>query len=134
MEAGCWLNNALRQMQLPLGVFGVAVATITLPVVSRIAATGDRSEFGVTLGKALRLAVFLTLPAAVGLYFLANSIIGLIYEHGKVSSTDTLQSGYALQFYALGLVAYSCIKVLSPTFYAIDRKWMPMMVSFFSIG
>lgn len=133
-EAVTWLNNAFRLMQLPLGIFGVAVATITLPVVSRIAANADRSEFGPTLGKALRLAAFLTLPSAVGLYFLANPIIGLIYEHGQVKANDTLQSGYALQFYALGLVAYSCIKVLSPTFYAIDRKWTPMMVSFVSIG
>lgn len=133
-EAVTWLNNAFRLMQLPLGIFGVAVATITLPVVSRIAAQVDRSEFGPTLGKALRLALFLTLPSAVGLYFLANPIIGLIYEHGQVRPEDTLQSGYALQFYALGLVAYSCIKVLSPTFYAIDRKWTPMTVSFLSIG
>lgn len=133
-EALTWLNNAFRLMQLPLGIFGVAVATITLPVVSRIAANADRTEFGPTLGRALRLAVFLTLPSAVGLYLLANPIIGLIYQHGQVKPEDTLQSGYALQFYALGLVAYSCIKVLSPTFYAIDRKWTPMMVSFISIG
>lgn len=133
-EAVTWLNNAFRLMQLPLGIFGVAVATITLPVVSRIAANADRSEFGPTLGKALRLAAFLTLPSAVGLYFLANPIIGLIYEHGQVKVNDTLQSGYALQFYAMGLVAYACIKVLSPTFYAIDRKWTPMLVSFVSIG
>ena len=72
-EAVSWLNFAFRLMQLPIGVFGVAVATITLPVVSRIAAHVDRSEFGPTLGKAMRLAVFLTLPSAVGLYFLART-------------------------------------------------------------
>ena len=82
----------------------------------------------------MRLAVFLTLPAAVGLWFLANPVIGLIYQHGEFRSDDTLQTGFALQFYALGLVAYSCIKVLSPAFYAIDRKWTPMLVSFGSIA
>jgi len=133
-EAVTWLNSAFRLMQLPIGVFGVAVATITLPVVSRIAAGSDTSTFGPTLGKAMRLAVFLTLPAAVGLWFLANPVIGLIYEHGEFRSNDTLQTGFALQFYALGLVAYSCIKVLSPAFYAIDRKWTPMLVSFGSIA
>ena len=71
-EAVSWLSFAFRLMQLPIGVFGVAVATITLPVVSRIAAHSDRSEFGPTLSKALRLAVFLTLPAGVGLYFSPN--------------------------------------------------------------
>jgi len=115
-------------------VFGVAVATITLPVVSRIAAHSDRSEFGPTLGKAMRLAIFLTLPSAVGLYFLAQPIIGIIYERGEFKHYDTIQTGLALQFYSLGLVSYSCIKVLSPAFYAIDKKWTPMCVSFAAIG
>lgn len=129
-----WLNNAFRLMQMPIGIFGVAVATITLPVVSRIAASTDRSYFGPTLGKALRLAVFLTLPSAVGLFFLAHPIISLIYEHGEFVAVDSINCAYALQFYALGLVAYSGVKVLSPAFYAIDRKWIPMFVSFGSIG
>ncbi|MEI6073255.1 MAG: murein biosynthesis integral membrane protein MurJ [Verrucomicrobiae bacterium] len=133
-DAVTWLNSAFRLMQLPIGVFGVAVATITLPVVSRIAADADTSAFGPTLGKAMRLAVFLTLPAAVGLWFVAGPVIGLIYEHGKFVANDTLQTGVALQLYAIGLVAYSCIKVLSPAFYAIDRKWTPMLVSFASIA
>ncbi|TSA30511.1 MAG: murein biosynthesis integral membrane protein MurJ [Verrucomicrobiaceae bacterium] len=133
-DAVTWLNSAFRLMQLPIGVFGVAVATITLPVVSRIAVDSDTSRFGPTLGTAMRLAVFLTLPAAVGLWFLAGPIIGLIYEHGKFHANDTLQTGIALQFYAMGLVAYSCIKVLSPAFYAINRKWTPMLVSFGSVA
>ena len=133
-EAVSWLNFAFRLMQLPIGVFGVAVATITLPVVSRIAAHSDRSEFGPTLGKAMRLAVFLTLPSAVGLFFLAQPIIGIIYERGEFKHHDTVQTGLALQFYSVGLVFYSCIKVLSPAFYAIDKKWTPMFVSFAAIG
>jgi putative peptidoglycan lipid II flippase len=133
-EAVSWLNFAFRLMQLPIGVFGVAVATITLPVVSRIAAHSERSEFGPTLSKALRLAIFLTLPSAVGLYFLAQPIIGIIYERGEFRHHDTVQTGLALRFYSLGLVSYSCIKVLSPAFYAIDKKWTPMCVSFAAIG
>ena len=133
-EAVTWLNSAFRLMQLPLGVFGVAVATITLPVISRIAADTDTSRFGPTLGRAMRLAVFLTLPSAVGLWFLAEPVIGLIYEHGHFVKNDTLQTAFALQCYAIGLVAYSCIKVLSPAFYAINRKWTPMLVSFGSVA
>jgi putative peptidoglycan lipid II flippase len=129
-----WLSYAFRLMQLPLGVFGVAVATVTLPVVSRASALGDMGRFRSTLAKAMRLAVFLTLPSAVGLIVLAEPIIALIYQRGKFLDTDSLHTAEALQFYAIGLVGYSCIKVLSPAFYAIDRKWTPMTVSFCSIG
>lgn len=133
-EAVTWLNSAFRLMQLPLGVLGVAVATITLPVISRLAASKDTTQFGATLARSMRLSIFLTLPAAVGLWFFAYPIIRLIYEHGKFSHLDAQQTAHALQYYAIGLVAYSGIKVLSPAFYAIDKKWTPMMVSFISIA
>lgn len=129
-----WLAYAFRLMQLPLGIFGVAIATVTLPAVSKIAAGGDMAHFRSTLGKALRLALFLTLPATVGLVLLSDDIIALIYQRGKFSPSDTFQTGAALKFYAAGLMAYACIKVLSPAFYALDRKWTPMTVSFCSIG
>jgi putative peptidoglycan lipid II flippase len=133
-EAVTWLNSAFRLMQLPIGVFGVAVATITLPVVSRIAAATDTSTFGPTLGRAMRLAIFLTLPSAAGLLWMAEPVIGLIYQHGQFTEHDTVQTAVALQFYAAGLVAYALIKVLSPAFYAIDRKWTPMVVGFGAVG
>ncbi len=129
-----WLSYAFRLMQLPLGIFGVAIATVTLPAVSKIAAGGDMVHFRETLSKALRLALFLTLPATVGLVMMSDEIIGLIYQRGKFSAADTLQTGAALEFYASGLMAYACIKVLSPAFYALDRKWTPMVVSFASIA
>lgn len=132
-EAVAWLNSAFRIMQFPIGVFGVAVATITLPVISRIATTRDDALFGATLARAMRLAAFLTMPSAVGLCFFANPIISIIYQHWKFHAQDTLQTAYALQFYAPGLVAYSGIKVLSPGFYAINRKWVPMVVSLVSV-
>jgi putative peptidoglycan lipid II flippase len=129
-----WLAYAFRLMQLPLGIFGVAVATVTLPAVSKIAAGGDMAHFRETLAKAIRLALFLTLPATVGLVLLSDEIIGLIYQRGKFTLNDTLQTGGALKFYAAGLMAYACIKVLSPAFYALDRKWTPMTVSFVAIA
>lgn len=129
-----WLSFAFRLMQLPLGVFGVAIATVTLPLVSRIAALGDLDQFRATLARAMRLAVFLTLPSAVGLMVMAQPIISIIYERGKFHHQDMLQTAGALQFYAIGLVSYSCIKVLSPAFYAINHRWTPMLVSFLSIA
>jgi putative peptidoglycan lipid II flippase len=129
-----WLSYAFRLMQLPLGVFGVAVATVTLPMIARASALGDMGSFRATLARAMRLATFLTFPSAVGLIVLAQPIIALIYQRGKFHDTDSLHTSEALQFYAIGLVGYSCIKVLAPAFYAINHKWTPMMVSFFSIG
>ncbi|HEX5175976.1 MAG TPA: murein biosynthesis integral membrane protein MurJ, partial [Chthoniobacteraceae bacterium] len=128
------LNIAFRLMQLPLGLFGVAVGTVTLPLLSRIAAKGDRSEFGSVLGHGLRLALMLTLPATVGLVMLARPILSLLYEHGRFDAHATDQAALALQGYALGLCAYSALKVLVPAFYAIDRRRTPMMVSFISIA
>ena len=132
-EAITWLNSAFRLMQFPLGMFGVAVATITLPVIARIAVSEEKQLFGDTLGQSLRLAIFLTTPMAVILCIFAHPIISLIYQHGKFNESDTLQTAFALRYYALGLVAYSCIKVLSPAFYSINKKWTPMFVSLISI-
>jgi putative peptidoglycan lipid II flippase len=129
-----WLSFSFRLMQLPLGVFGVAIATVTLPVVSRMAILGDMVQFCATLGRAMRLALFLTLPSALGLMVLAEPIIALIYQRGKFLPSDTLHTAEALQCYALGLIAYACIKVLTPAFYSINRRWTPMMISFLSIG
>lgn len=129
-----WLNYAFRLMQLPLGVFGVAVATVTLPVVSKIAVTQNWEHFRATLAKAIRLATFLSIPSAAGLIILGKPIVSLIYERFRFDSDDTLAVGAALQFYAMGLFAYSCIKVLSPAFYAMNRKWTPMFVSFAAIA
>jgi len=128
-----WLNIAFRLMQLPLGVFGVAVGTVTLPLVSRTAALGDMAGFRSALAHAIRLVTLLTIPAAVGLIILAEPIISVIYQHGRFTAEATRQTAAALQFYAIGLAAYSAVKVLAPAFYALDKRYLPMMVSIFSI-
>ena len=128
-----WLNVAFRLMQLPLGIFGVAVATVTLPLISRSAAVGNTGEFRGALSHALRLVMLLTIPSAIGLIILANPIISLIYEHGRFNSFATEQTALALRFYAVGLVAYSADKVLAPAFYALDKRHLPMLVSLCSI-
>ena len=129
-----WLNIAFRLMQLPLGIFGVAVGTVTLPLVSRTAALGDMAGFRSALSHAIRLVMLLTIPAAVGLIVLAEPIISVIYQHGRFTAEATRQTAAALQFYAIGLAAYSAVKVLAPAFYALDRRYLPMMVSMFSIA
>ena len=129
-----WLTWAFRLMQLPLGIFGVAVATVTLPVVSRYAAVRDLPGVRSTLSHGLRLVFLLTTPCAVGFYFFAEPIISLIYQHGGFTFLSAYQTAAALKFYALGLVAYAGIKVIAPAFYAINKRNLPMLVSFFSIA
>jgi len=86
------------------------------------------------LAHAVRLVMLLTIPAAVGLILLAEPIISVIYQHGRFTAEATRQTAAALQFYAIGLAAYSAVKVLAPAFYALDRRYLPMMVSIFSIA
>lgn len=129
-----WLNIAFRLMQLPLGIFGVAIATVTLPLISRSAAKGDKQEFRGALAHALRLVMLLTIPSAIGLIILAEPIISLIYQHGRFTADATVQTAAALRFYAIGLVGYSAVKVLAPAFYALDKRHLPMLVSLFSIA
>ncbi len=129
-----WLDYAFRLMQLPLGLFGVAIGTVTLPLVARHAAAGDNVALRQTIARGLRLGLLLTVPSTLGLIFLADPIISLIYESGKFDAEATRQTAAALQFYAIGLAAYSGIKVLAPAFYAIDRRTTPMLVSFGAIG
>src|SRR5260370_22448796 len=129
-----WLNIAFRLMQLPLGIFGVAIGTVTLPLVSNSAAVGNMDEFRAILARGMRLAFLLTIPSAIGLAMLASPIISVIYEHGRFTAAMTRQTAGALQFYAIGLVAYSALKVLTPACYAIDKRKTPMNVSFLAIG
>ena len=129
-----WLNIAFRLMQLPLGIFGVAIGTVTLPLVSKSAARGDTVEFRTILARGMRLAFLLTIPSAIGLAMLASPIVSVIYQHGRFTAEMTRQTAGALQFYAIGLVSYAVLKVLTPAFYAIGKRNTPMVVSFLAIG
>jgi len=129
-----WLNYAFRFMQFPIGVFGVAVATATLPTLSRSTANPDYSEFRQTLAHSLALVFLLCIPSAVGLAVLANPIVALVFEHGKFIASDTAQTANALAAYAIGLAGYGAIKVLSPAFYALNDARTPMLISLVSIA
>jgi len=129
-----WLNYAFRFMQLPLGLFGVAIATATLPAIGRSASSGDVDEFRETLARSLGLVFLLTVPSAMGLILMGPSIVGAVYERHKFEVYDTQQTAMALSCYALGLVGYSAIKVLSPAFYALKDSRTPMVVSLASIA
>ncbi len=124
-----WLNYAFRLMQLPLGVFGVAIATVAGAGVAQRAAARDLAGAKRTLGAAMRLVAFLNVPSAVGLVVLAHPIIAVIYEHRAFRPQDTTATAQALLLYAIGLYGYSAVKVFAPAFYALDEARIPVVGS-----
>ncbi len=128
-----WLGYAFRFMQLPLGLFGVAMASATLPSISRSAAAGNMDEFRRTLSKSLGMVFLLTVPSSAGLAVLGKSIIGGIYQGGRFQLYDTQQTAFALSFYSIGLAGYAALKVLNPAYYALGDSRTPMLVSLASI-
>jgi putative peptidoglycan lipid II flippase len=129
-----WLAAAFRLMQLPLGIFGVALGTVTLPLLSRLVVAGRMDAFRSELARAMRWALLLTLPAMAGLMMLAEPIISVVYQHGKFNAYQAAQAAGALRYYAIGLAGYAALKVLVNAFYALDRRKTPMMVSFLAVG
>lgn len=129
-----WLSYAFRFMQFPIGVFGVAIATAALPPLSRSTTNPDFVEFRQTLAHSLALVFLLCIPSAVGLAVLARPIVALVFEHGRFSSFDTVQTAHALAAYSIGLSGYAAVKVLSPAFYALNDARTPMLISLGSIA
>ena len=129
-----WLGYAFRFLQFPLGLFGAALASATLPAISRSAALGHMDEFRATLSSSLRTALLLTIPSSVGLAVLGESMIGVVYQGGRFGAFDTHQTAVALACYSAGLAGYAATKLLAPAFYALDDAWTPMAVSLASVG
>ena len=124
-----WLGYAFRVMYLPIGIFGVAIATATLPAVSRHAAQDSTEGIRKTISNALRMMLVLNVPALVGLIVLAEPIVALIFERGSFLPSDTTSTTAALVFYAPGLVGYSAVRIAVPCFYAMRNSLTPMVVS-----
>jgi putative peptidoglycan lipid II flippase len=129
-----WLNVAFRFMQLPIGLFGVAVGTVALPALSRQAARADLGALRGTVRQGLVLTAVFSIPAAAALAAFGVPIIGLVYEHGHFQRSDTVAAAEALAGYALGLAGYAAIKVVTPAFYALNDARTPMRVALVSIG
>ncbi len=129
-----WLNYAFRLMYLPIGLFGVSIATAALPALSRHAARNDHGEMRRTVSHGLRLMAMLNVPATVGLVVLATPIVALIFEHGRFSSADTAATAAALALYAPGLIGYSAVKIAVPSFYALRDSRTPVLVSMTTVA
>jgi len=128
-----WLNYAFRLMYLPIGLFGVSIATATTPVIARFAAQSDQGAVRKTIADGLTLMLMLNVPATVGLAVLAQPIVQLMYQRGAFSPSDTLATAAALQFYAIGLLGYSVVRIASPAFYALEQNRIPVAVSIITV-
>ncbi len=129
-----WLAFAFRLIQLPIGLFGVAIATASLPSLAVHAAHHDPSAFRGKIEQALRLNAALCIPSACGLAILSVPLVSALFERGKFDSHATLMTAQALSAYAVGLIGYASIKILAPAFYALNRTLVPMIVSIVSIA
>ena len=129
-----WLQYAFRLMYLPIGLFGVSIATAALPSISQQAAAEDKSAMRGTISAGLRMMLMLNVPATVGLMVLAYPIVELLLEYKMFGQHDTAATAAALLFYAPGLLGYSAVKIASPSFYALNDSRTPVVVSVASVA
>ncbi len=129
-----WLNYAFRLVQLPIGLFGVALAIAAMPVLARHAAEKDIDGLKETMVSSLTMVFSLTIPATIGLILLSDPIIRIIFERGAFTSYDTLATANTLTLYAIGLFAYSANKILVPVFYALEDTKYPLIASFLAVA
>ena len=124
-----WLYYSDRLMEFPLGVFGVALSTVILPNLSRKFARHNPQAFSHTLDWALRLALIITLPAALGLALLATPILVTLFQYDAFTASDVEMSALSLAAYAAGLPAFIGVKVLAPGFYARQDTRTPVRIA-----
>ena len=128
-----YLYYADRLVQFPLGIFAQAAATAVLPSLSRQAADGDHIGLGDTFSHAMSLVLFITIPAMVGLIVLREPIVALLFKHGAFDARTTRLTSDALLYYALGLWAFSAVRIVVSTFYAMQDTRTPVKTATISI-
>ncbi len=116
-----YLYYADRVMEFPLGVFGIALASASLPAMSRQAASGDTRGVARTLGFSLRMSFYISVPATVGLIVLREPITRILFQRGRFGATETAATAAALLWYAAGLAGFSASRITAQAFYAIGE-------------
>ncbi|HHL42742.1 MAG TPA: murein biosynthesis integral membrane protein MurJ [Hellea balneolensis] len=125
--APSWLNYADRLYQLPLGMIGIAMGVALLPTLSRRLRGGDEQGAKTSLNRALEIAAFLTMPAAIALAVMPEFLVAGLFQRGAFNAHDSAQTGLALRMFAFGLPAFVLIKVLTPAFFARENTKTPMV-------
>lgn len=124
-----WLYYSDRLMEFPLGVFGVALATVVLPGLSKKAANENWQGFQEDLDTALRLVLIIGLPATLGLLLLAEPLIVSLFYYGAFTEQDVTMSGMSLMAYSFGLLGFILVKILAPAFYSRKDMKTPVKVA-----
>jgi len=124
-----YIYYADRISELPLAVIGIAVGTALLPMLSRQIREGKREESFKSQNHAMELSLFLSLPASVALFTIAEPIISVMYERGEFSSADTIATFHTLMAFAVGLPAFVLVKILAPSFYANQDTKTPFKIA-----
>ncbi len=127
-----YLYYATRLYQFPHGIFGIAIATAILPAMSRQAAAGDVDSLRDTLSFGIKYILFINIPAMVGLIVLAVPITSLLFQRGEFDYRDTLGTAYAVEYFAVGLWAFSGVRIVNSAFYALKDTKTPVWSAFFS--
>lgn len=128
-----WLYYADRLMEMPLGVFGIAIATVILPSLSRKHASQSTEAFSAMLDWAVRMIMLIGVPSSLALGILATPLLVTLFQYGKFSAEDVAQSALALQAYSLGVLTFMLIKVLAPGFYARQDTKTPVKIGIWSM-
>jgi putative peptidoglycan lipid II flippase len=129
-----FLYYADRVMEFPLGIFGVALASASLPAMSRQAASGDFGGVARTLNFTLGLGFFVAVPATIGLVMLRTPITRVLFERGQFGPAETMATAQALFWYALGLAAFSAARITAQVFYAIGQPATAVASGFLSVA
>lgn len=124
-----YLFFADRLMELPQGVFAIAIGTALLPSLSAQAAKNDMKGLVDSMNYAMRLVIIIILPTAVGLFVLAEPIINVLFQRGAYDWESTVKTAGALRYYVLGLIFFAALRVVVPTFYALKDAWTPALVA-----
>jgi putative peptidoglycan lipid II flippase len=134
--AVAWLNYSFRFLQLPVGVFGVAIATVSTARYAEAAigeGGGDPARVATYVSEGLRAVLLLCAPATVGLWMLDEPILRLLYQRGRFMAADTSASAVALECYATGMIAYAGVKVVAPAFYALGKVRPTVIAALLSV-
>jgi putative peptidoglycan lipid II flippase len=123
-----------RVMQLPLALFGIALSQVALPAMSTSVARGDTRQVKDTLNFAIRLTLFMILPAMTGLLVLGRPIVQVLFEHGRFTAQATAVTTWALLFFSLGLFAFAAVKILASAFYAYQNTRTPVVIAAVCVG
>ncbi|MCH7592155.1 MAG: murein biosynthesis integral membrane protein MurJ [Planctomycetes bacterium] len=128
------LGYAQFLYQLPLGVFGIAIATAIFPVLSLRIARNDRAGMADVLAQGIRLSLFVALPASVGLLFVAHPLVAALYQRGEFDAAATQRVAGTLFFYALGITAYFTQHLLARAFYSMHDSRTPARIALWMVG